>query len=354
VSTIDLDGLLGEIAPEAPCGEDLEYDAAFIDIGEKIKGTPERQIGNTIEPAEPPNWKEVRKDLLALFKRTRDLRLIVFLARTLLHTDGLVGFRDSLTLLDGAVRGYWPSIHPLMDPDDDNDPTQRVNILMGLCDFETVLSPLALTPLVESRALGRFSLRDVQIATGKLAPPKDSPAPEASAIQAAFMDADLASLEATARALADGLSLLTAIEAFVTDQVGVGNAPNFTPARTVLKDIQHEFSEYARPRNVGLHAVQPIEATLEGGLVGEEGAAAAPGTAAPAATVQLAAVNNRQDVLRALDLICDYYARSEPSSPVPLFLQRAKRLVSKDFMEILMDLAPDSLPQLEVIKGKDA
>lgn len=351
MSIIDWDGLPREISPEAPCGEDLEYDAAFIDINEQIKGTPERQAGKTIEPAQPPNWKAVRQDLLALFKRTRDLRLIIFLARTLLHTDGFVGFHASLVLLDGAVRDYWPSIHPLMDPDDDNDPTQRVNILMGLCDFETVLSPLALVPLVESRALGKFGLRDVQIATGKLTPPKDSPVPEASAIQAAFMDADLQSLEATARALAESLSLLTAIETFVTDRVGVGNAPNFTPARTLLKEIQYEFSEYARPRNVGLHAVQPAEP--EGDAM-SEGAAASPGAAAQAPAVQLAAVNNRQDVLRALDLICDYYARCEPSSPVPLFLQRAKRLVPKDFMEILMDLAPDSLPQLEIIKGKEA
>jgi type VI secretion system protein ImpA len=65
-------------------------------------------------------------------------------------------------------------------------------------------------------------------------------------------------------------------------------------------------------------------------------------------------INDRQDVLRALDLICDYYARSEPSSPVPLLLQRARKLASKDFMEIIMDLAPDSLAQIQLIAGSEA
>ena len=46
-----------------------------------------------------------------------------------------------------------------------------------------------------------------------------------------------------------------------------------------------------------------------------------------------------------------YYERHEPSSPVPLLLKRAKRLVAKDFMEILRDLAPDGVDQAERISG---
>ena len=36
---------------------------------------------------------------------------------------------------------------------------------------------------------------------------------------------------------------------------------------------------------------------------------------------------------------------NEPSSPIPLFVERAKRLVSKDFLEVLADIAPDALAQ---------
>jgi type VI secretion system protein ImpA len=37
-----------------------------------------------------------------------------------------------------------------------------------------------------------------------------------------------------------------------------------------------------------------------------------------------------------------------------LLLERAKRLVPKNFFEIMEDLAPDGIGQLMVIKGADA
>ena len=53
----------------------------------------------------------------------------------------------------------------------------------------------------------------------------------------------------------------------------------------------------------------------------------------------------------ALDRIMAYYARSEPSSPVPLLLDRAKRLVGADFLSIIKDLANDSLTEVRRVGG---
>ena len=60
----------------------------------------------------------------------------------------------------------------------------------------------------------------------------------------------------------------------------------------------------------------------------------------------------RDDVLRAIDAICAYYARNEPSSPVPLLLQRSKRLVTMSFMDILKEIVPESVPNVQKITGK--
>ena len=62
-------------------------------------------------------------------------------------------------------------------------------------------------------------------------------------------------------------------------------------------------------------------------------------------------IRSREDVIRVLDRACEYFERNEPSSPVPLLLRRAKRLISKDFMEILKDLAPDGVSQAENVGG---
>ena len=62
-------------------------------------------------------------------------------------------------------------------------------------------------------------------------------------------------------------------------------------------------------------------------------------------------IANREDALRMLDKICDYFQRYEPSSPVPFLLRRARNLATKDFMEILQDLAPGGTSQADLIFG---
>ena len=93
------------------------------------------------------------------------------------------------------------------------------------------------------------------------------------------------------------------------------------------------------------------------GIAGAGSADAAPnGAPAPARPRGVGDIESREDVLRAIDAICAYYARHEPSSPVPLLLDRAKRLISKSFLEVLEDIAPESLVQvrqLGVIKGDE-
>ena len=79
---------LDEIDAEHPCGENLEYDPDFIALEQAIKGKPEQQIGNTIQEAEPPNWKEVRKETEQLLTRSRDLRVLIYYVRALLALEG--------------------------------------------------------------------------------------------------------------------------------------------------------------------------------------------------------------------------------------------------------------------------
>ena len=62
-------------------------------------------------------------------------------------------------------------------------------------------------------------------------------------------------------------------------------------------------------------------------------------------------VKSRQDAIRALDAVADFFRRTEPSSPIPLFLARAKRLVSKDFLEVLADIAPEAVAQARAAGG---
>jgi type VI secretion system protein ImpA len=73
--------------------------------------------------------------------------------------------------------------------------------------------------------------------------------------------------------------------------------------------------------------------------------------ASPNATAAVGAIRSRDDAIRALDAVADYFRRNEPSSPIPLFVARAKRLVSKSFLEVVADLVPDAVPQVRAVGG---
>ena len=49
--------------------------------------------------------------------------------------------------------------------------------------------------------------------------------------------------------------------------------------------------------------------------------------------------------------ICTFYERNEPSSPIPILLQRVNRLVSMDYLEIMAELTPDAVKQAKALAG---
>src|SRR5581483_4725438 len=129
MSVIDLNAILTPVAPDDPCGADLEYDPAFAALDRDAQGKAEQQIGSTVVPASDPDWKAMQKQSLELLARTKDLRVGAHLTKALLHTSGWPGFAQGLAVLRGFVEHYWEGVHPRLDPTDDNDPTMRVNIL---------------------------------------------------------------------------------------------------------------------------------------------------------------------------------------------------------------------------------
>ncbi|MGV8321333.1 type VI secretion system ImpA family N-terminal domain-containing protein, partial [Pseudomonas aeruginosa] len=160
-----------------------------------------------------------------LFGRSKDLRVANLLLQSNVALDGLDGLADGLLLVRELLGQYWDGVYPLLDADDDNDPTFRINALTGL------------------------------------------------------------------------------VAEAATDEQG-GAAP--------------------------------------------VAAVAAP---APRASGEIA---NREDVLRQLDRLLEYYVRHEPSSPVPVLLKRAKTLVTADFAEIVRNLIPDGISQFETLRGPES
>ena len=338
MAVIDVNRLLQPITDVAPCGENLEYDAAFGELERVAKGKEERRSGAEVIPAEEPKWPEVGEAADALLKRTRDLRVLAYLTHAGLNVDGFAGFAAGLQVVHGWLQTFWDSVYPQLDKEDDNDPTLRINSLAALDSREGILRTLTRVPLVVSRAAGRYSLRDIRLAKGEVAPAAGEKKPDSALIDAAFADCDVAQLGATAEAVREASKTLEAIVVLMRERVGAGRAPTVANLTKDLRSLQVLLTQQLEKRGV-------VAAAGAGAEAGQPQAAPPPPPPG--------GIRNREDAIRILDDVSDFFKKNEPSSPVPLLLQRAKRLVSKDFMEILKDLTPKGVSEAEAIGGLD-
>jgi type VI secretion system protein ImpA len=258
------------------------------------------------------------------------------LGKALLASGKTTALASVLQYVEGALREHWDTIHPQLD-EDDGDPTMRVNAVRGLADRDELLSALRQAPLVESRAFGRVSLRDMEYASGDVPPPAElDTVLDLQTISAAFQDAGAEAVGEVQSCLAASEAAVREIASLLDAQVGV-DAPNLDPLLKMLLDIQRRLSLYG--------GAPAPEATDDDAAPGEPAAAPVATGGAPGA------ITSPQDVRAALERIMAYYARYEPSSPLPLLLDRAKRLVGADFVTIMKDMAPLGVENIALIGG---
>lgn len=345
----DLTALAGPLEGDEPAGPDLEYDGDFsaLDIAAQRKG--EQQVGDSIIEAEEPDWKAVRAQATALLARTRDIRVLWHLARANLALDGLVGFAAVISATAQVLEALWDSVHPQLDPDD-GDATLRVNTLNAFADGREILLPLRHAPLAESRMMGRFSLRDYRRAHGEDPVPEGEVPPDQATIAAALADSGAETLAAKLAAVEEALASARRIESVCADKIGAADSPNLEGLSSLLTEIRKVLA-LAAPADSG----GGDGGDVEGAEIGTDGPPpGATGAGTGAAAGGPPGIRSRDDVVRALDLICTYYRTHEPGSPLPLLLERAKRLVHADFMAVMGDLAPDGVDQARTMLGVKA
>ena len=339
MSSIDVNALLQDVEPTDPCGPDLEYDPDFLQLGRIARGKPEQQEGAIIVPGEEPNWPDVLGIGVGLLTRTKDLRVATLVCRALLNIEGLPGLSCGLELVRGLLERHWEQLHPKLDSEDGGDPTMRMNVVASLCDRDTFLAGVRKAPLVTSKVLGSYGLRDLQIAEQPFVPSEglETPPIEAATIEGAFLDGDVEDLRSVCSAVESCLERIGGIESLLMERVGPAHAPDLQPLSGLCKEIHRVLLAKLALRGEG---TSTSTAEAEGTGAGPEQADRVSGQ-----------IRGREDVIRVLEALCEYYARHEPSSPVPLLLQRAKRIVPKDFLGIMRDMAPDGLAQVEAIAG---
>jgi type VI secretion system protein ImpA len=333
---------LNEIPGNQRCGPDLEFDPQFREVEEAASGRPEAEYGATLVAAVLPDWKLTDALCVELLSRSRDLRIVAQLSRARLAIDGVTGLADGLALARWLIEDQWEHVHPQPDADDNNDPTARINALAAFVDSTGLLADLYDTPLLDhSRSV---TLREWSYASGEVIAPEHRTVLSIAEIEAAIAS----SIDAAARtetALNAAVVHVTRIEAVLTERVGAAQALDLGALKMLLQragaligDCLAKLGVNTSERAQGDISMRSAETTTE----------------TEALTEPAGHLNSRSDVIAMLDWLCAYYARHEPSSPVPLLLGRARGLVDKSFIDLVMDLAPEGLAQLNNVIGKSS
>jgi type VI secretion system protein ImpA len=336
MTALPVDDLLAPLGETTPCGDDLEYDPAFVAMEAASRGKPEQQFGDKVIPAEEPDWRAVNEQALEIAQRTRDLRVAVLLARSGARVHGVQGYADGLALVAGLLERYWPHVYPLLDADEDNDPTMRMSALDPLVDAQGGLADLR-SAAVGSGRLG-ITVRQIELTFSKAEPRAGESVPSQEGVLQALKGFEAAApgwLAALRQVGGD----LKRIEGAITENLGGAAGPDMSALRTLARCMG------AAADQAGGAEAQAAEAD-DGGAAGEGGAATSGRAVAGGGTLA-----SREDVLRTLDRVCDWLERNEPTNPAPLLIRRAQRLMKKNFMDIIRDLAPDGFDQVEKIAG---
>jgi len=356
----DLEALLAPISDDAPTGTDMREDTsptspyymlrdarADARAAERAAEAPDAQ--NAAGGSATPLWQNVRNLATgALTKNSKDLEVAAWLAEALLRIDGLPGATAGFLMLGGLVEKYWDDLFPGLDEDGIEGKVRPIGGLNGISGDGTLIQPLRQvmlfqrpdgTPVelwqyeqsVQVAGIGEAAVRQARIAAGAI--PFETLQTEARADP----HADFVRLR---RRAAEADAAWQALGAALDARAGADAPPT---AR--VHEVLQEFLEVARV--VGrVTEEEPIEAEAAAQEAPAGAAEPAPGGAAiPVA----GAVASREDALRALNAIAEYFRRSEPHSPLSYTLQEAVRRARMSWPQLLEELVPDEAARSTIL-----
>jgi type VI secretion system protein ImpA len=323
------DSWLLPLSDEQPCGADLEYDPEALELGQ-VTGKPESQFG----PAEPADWPRVKEICESLFTRTRDLRAAMWWGRARFNLEGFVALPATLALMHGLLERFWNDLHPQPDGDDP-DALARLSVLGGLDTLDSLLGDIRNSRLSSDPRLDGLRVRDVEVALSRLTPRPDEQPRTQGQITGMLAAAEDVAVELRVQADA-ALNSLKQIQTLMSERFSADLNVDLTTIHGMLASVM---------------SVLPAPAAEGDRQVDTDAGQGAVAAARRAGGVH--SVDSRQDAIRAIELVCAYLERHEPTNPAQLLLRRAARVVDKNFLQLVKELAPDAVKEVSRIMGVD-
>jgi type VI secretion system ImpA family protein len=320
---MDLDALIVALSDDEPAGPDLSYDSARQDI----EGAFDRSVSDDGSDDADVDWAQIIAQILAQAAATRDVWLPVYLMRAGAKAGKLQAVETGAMLLAGLLENLWDSVHPQLDEYGYQGRKGPTESLTRIGEF---IGPFRKVILLEHSRLGSYSGADFDRFR------ENGESEEGYGMFRALLeetsDDDLQSIVERIAGIDEAIRRADAV---LTANAGDDTGTNFQPTYDALAEVRKGVIAFKKNHISEVDSDASGEEPMQdsgGGMSGGSGGG-------------VGAINSREDVLKALDLIAAYYRKKEPGSPVPFALRRARDWVSLDFLSVLEDIAPNSLDE---------
>ncbi|WP_333656549.1 type VI secretion system protein TssA [Acinetobacter johnsonii] len=154
--SLEIEPLLSPISSDQPCGQDLSFSNEFHAIKiAKTQDDPLLDQGDWVAEPKQADWHFVeQKSIEILTGKSKDLRLLGWLLEAWSNLYGFEGTAKALELMHRTLNEYWTQLHPEIE---DEDLDQRLGLLQGSINH--------LIPLIKQVAIVNvpsFSLSDYE------------------------------------------------------------------------------------------------------------------------------------------------------------------------------------------------
>jgi type VI secretion system protein ImpA len=358
---LNFDELLAPIAGDNPAGIDLRADPSPTSLFFKIKDArsaaraAERGAEASGAPEEGgllPPWRTILEiSPKAIAGQSKDLEVAAWFCEALLRAHGVAGLRDGFRLATGLVENFWDQLYPL--PDEDGIAT-RVAPITGLNGSESdgaLIQPIRKVEISEGRDPGPFAFWQYEQAADLLKlgdPAKVKARIEGGAVTMEMVQTSVRNTPkqfyVTLYSDLDGCLAEYAKLCAALDKAAGRDSPPASNIRNVLQGLRDAITDLARDIIAEMTAAAAAAAAAAETGAGEGQPAATDGAATQAAAAPAAppgAINTREDALRMLVKVAEYFRKNEPQSPVSYVIDDAVRRARMTLPELLAELIPD-------------
>jgi len=348
-SVIDLEGLLQPIPGENPSGESQRYSGLYDEIAEARRADANLSQGAWQTELKVADFGQVISLAVpALTSKTKDLQIGVWLTEALIKKHGFVGLRDGLKLIIGFQDQFWETLHPEIDEGDEEG---RANAISWL---ETNVSfAIKGAPFTGGEGYSYMDWEDsktfdwpetIEGLPGEERERYTNLREQADRERRVTAEMWRKETAATRRATCEKVNFLLEecwaayndLNRVIEEKFNRNQAPGITGLKKALDEVHSQVKKLLEEKRIEEpDAVFETADAAEAGADGTDGAdGRSGGVGGP--------VKNRQDALKRLAEIADFFQKTEPHSPVSYLVQRAVKWGHMGLDTWLQDVIKDN------------